>query len=120
MFSDCKRIPYFPTDSIIDVWGYRFPRPNMTESQTLGVGTRNTKPVACHHFMIRHVHSNRGLREISPICDLMCLLFFGIKLGKAESWPKIKVRPPLHTILHLYAVITTYHKAICSIFLIIS
>jgi len=58
-------MPYFPTDSIIVVWGYRVPRPNMTESHKLGVATRSTKPVACHHLTI-HVHSNRGLREIGP------------------------------------------------------
>jgi hypothetical protein len=120
MCSDCKRMPYFPTDSIIVVWGYRFSRPNTTESQKLGIGTRSTKPVACHHLTVRHVHSNRGLREINPVYDLMSILFFGIKRGKAEIWPKIKVRSPLYIILHLYAVITTYRRAIFSIFLIIS
>ena len=88
----------------------------MTESQKLGVGTRSILP-SSHHSSCPF---KRGLREISPIYDLMCLLFFGIKRGKSESWPKIKVGSPVYTILQINAVITTYHRAMCSIFLIIS
>jgi len=92
----------------------------MTESQKLGIGTRSTKLVACHHLTIHHVHSNRGMRKISPVYDLMCILFSGIKRRKAEIWPKIKVRSPLYIILQLYAFITTYYREIFSVFLIIS
>ena len=61
-----------------------------------------------------------GLREISPIYNLMGLLLFWMRRGEAESWEKTEVRSPLDTILQLYEVITTYHWAINLIFLTIS
>jgi hypothetical protein len=79
----------------------------MSASHKLGIGIRSTNAVACHHLTFRQVHSNRGLREVSPVHNVTCLLFFGIKSGKTESWPKIKVRSPHYTIIQLYAVITT-------------